>query len=69
MKWLVKKETPKHGDERCVARFAWIPVQIDEYYKVWLEYYLSTEEFIKPRYSDSPGWWVSIKKNFYYTYD
>lgn len=40
---ISKKKKPEAGDTRCVTRFAWLPVNVDEGL-IWLELYSSYEQ-------------------------
>lgn len=42
----LKIETPINGDRRTAKRFAWFP-RIVESHLIWLEFYLSEEEYVK----------------------
>lgn len=48
MKWLNPKPIPILGQQRRVAKFAWLPIQVEKY-RVWLEFYVSVQEW-------SPKW-------------
>lgn len=41
----MRKKLPEFGDKRKVKRFALIPVITTDRHKVWLEHYISEEEF------------------------
>ena len=44
MKWKIK-EPPQSGDRRQRHKFAWFPTKVENY-KVWLETYVVTEEYV-----------------------
>lgn len=67
MKWQIP--SPKEGEKRTRRRFAWEPVTVMDNgisVRVWLEYYLVTEEFVKYKEAVIQEWKVldrrAIKK-------
>ena len=57
MKWREwNGAPPKVGDTRQRVRFAWIPVTTSDGWNVWLERYLSTEQFFEGRFSGAHFW-------------
>lgn len=66
MKWLSKthnslkiKLPPQFGDSRTVRKFAWVPTQCDEY-TVWLEYYMSNQEYGVVNFAELD--WIEIDR-------
>lgn len=52
---ISKKKLPENGDTRCVTRFAWLPIRVDEGL-IWLELYESHEEcLVERRYAAISG--------------
>jgi hypothetical protein len=64
MIWKIKrKKEPSLGDTRILAKFAWLPVDVDCFdatCRLWLEGYRETQEF----QHTYPGgyWWVLVKR-------
>lgn len=48
MRWKIDKKVITEGDTRRVKRFALLPTTVEDYV-VWLEFYISIEEY-KSRY-------------------
>lgn len=58
MRWEYEKE-PEIGAERVIKRFAWLPEQLCDGYKVWLESY-----YVQQRYASAlfgSGTWVDTQ--------
>lgn len=55
-KTAIKWKAPKHGERRVVKRFAWLPTIVSGGAYVWLEKYLSHEEFCFS--NEGEGWKV-----------
>lgn len=52
MKWKPKEKViPRQGDIKIKTKFAWLPVELDNGYKVWLERY--NQYYM---YSNVPVW-------------
>jgi len=61
MKW--KETKPSTGQTRAIKKFAWWPIQCENGFKVWLEYYESNQIYRNWNNKDSYGWrWVTYKR-------
>lgn len=47
MKWNI----PKKGDERIKRKFAWLPTQVSETEKIWMQFY-----YVHQTYNVFRGW-------------
>lgn len=60
MRWKTEKR-PQNGDSKIEKTFALWPIETDDGYTVWFEYYWSVEEYIYLP-GEGKGWWVQRKK-------
>ena len=48
---------PKNGDKRTIIKFAWLPVQINDSVKVWLEAYRENQIYCPYPYQHIAWHW------------